>query len=137
VGIGDRRFEMKTFYSPDGNPEIWDEKPDGYYTPEEFEALPEPRPQPKPPAPQPTPTPEQQRAARIVKIMVRLNALSAEMLPKDYTVINALCGDAEARAIVEAKREAHEAAAEPLRAELRALEAEGEDEAGPEKPGAE
>jgi hypothetical protein len=68
------------------------------------------------------PTPEERRA----EIRARLEALSDELLPKGYTVINALCGDAEARAIVEAKREAHEAAAEPLRAELRALAGEGE-----------
>lgn len=25
-----------TFYSPDGNPEIWDDKPEGYFTPEDW-----------------------------------------------------------------------------------------------------
>ena len=29
---------MTTFYSPDGNPEIWDEKPASYITVEEWEA---------------------------------------------------------------------------------------------------
>lgn len=29
---------MTTFYSPDGNPEIWDEQPEGYITVEEWEA---------------------------------------------------------------------------------------------------
>ena len=28
-----------TYFSPTGNPEIWLEKPEGYYTPEEWEAL--------------------------------------------------------------------------------------------------
>jgi len=111
---------MATYIAPDGNPEVWAEKPEGYYTPEEFEALPEPRPQPQAPGPPPEPTPEQLRAARQVAIMARLDAL-AELLPKDYTLVNAFCGDEEARAIVEAKRAAHEAAAAPLRAELRAL----------------
>ena len=41
---------MATYYSPDGNPEVWEEKPDGYYTPEEWEAL-----HPPPPPPEPTP----------------------------------------------------------------------------------
>ena len=68
------------------------------------------------PAP-PPPTQEERRA----EILARLDALSAELLPKDYTVINAFCGDAEAKAIIEAKREAHETAAAPLRAELAAL----------------
>lgn len=30
---------MATFYSPDGNPEVWEIKPDGYYTPAEWAAL--------------------------------------------------------------------------------------------------
>lgn len=34
---------MPTFYSPNGNPEMWGEKPDGYFTPEEWKVL-HPRP---------------------------------------------------------------------------------------------
>ena len=30
---------MATFFSPHGNPEVWDTCPDGYYTPEEWAAL--------------------------------------------------------------------------------------------------
>lgn len=30
---------MATFYNPEGNAEVWDIKPDGYYTPEEWAAL--------------------------------------------------------------------------------------------------
>ena len=30
---------MSTFYSPDGNPEVWEASPDDYYTPEEWAAL--------------------------------------------------------------------------------------------------
>lgn len=36
---------MATFYSPDGNPEVWTNKPDGYFTLEEWAAL---HPAPKP-----------------------------------------------------------------------------------------
>lgn len=36
---------MATFYSPDGNPEVWLSRPDGYYTPEEWAAL-HPPPEP-------------------------------------------------------------------------------------------
>jgi len=39
----------KTYYSPDGNPEVWDTKPDGYYTVEEWQGL-----HPTPPPPPPT-----------------------------------------------------------------------------------
>jgi hypothetical protein len=30
---------MATYYNPDGNPEVWDTKPDGYFTPEEWAEL--------------------------------------------------------------------------------------------------
>ena len=36
---------MAIFYSPTGNPEIWNERPDGYLTPEEWAAL-HPLPEP-------------------------------------------------------------------------------------------
>ena len=36
---------MAKFYSPDGNPELWNERPDGYLTPEEWAAL-HPLPEP-------------------------------------------------------------------------------------------
>lgn len=36
---------MATFYSPTGNPEVWNSKPDGYYTSEEWAAL-HPLPEP-------------------------------------------------------------------------------------------
>ena len=39
---------MATFYSPTGNAEVWDVKPDGYYTPAEWTAL---HPPPAPPEP--------------------------------------------------------------------------------------
>ena len=39
---------MSTFFSPDGNPEVWEEKPDGYYTVDEWHAA-HPAPAPEPP----------------------------------------------------------------------------------------
>ena len=36
---------MATFFSPTGNPEVWDKKPDGYFTPAEWAAA---HPAPKP-----------------------------------------------------------------------------------------
>ena len=41
-----------TFYSPDGNAEIWDKKPKGYFTPEEWAAA-HPAPEPEPYVPTP------------------------------------------------------------------------------------
>jgi hypothetical protein len=37
------------YYSPDGNPEVWDKKPQGYYTESEWAEL-----HPAPPPPEPT-----------------------------------------------------------------------------------
>lgn len=36
---------MATYYNPNGNPEVWDEKPNGYFTPEEWAAM-HPAPEP-------------------------------------------------------------------------------------------
>lgn len=36
---------MATYFSPKGNPEIWEEKPEGYFTPEEWAAA-HPAPEP-------------------------------------------------------------------------------------------
>lgn len=47
---------MLTFYSPSGNPEVWDVKPDGYLTPEEWAAA--------HPVVMPEPTLEELKAAK-------------------------------------------------------------------------
>ena len=39
---------MSTYYSPTGNPEVWEEKPDGYFTVEEWQEM-HPVPTPAPP----------------------------------------------------------------------------------------
>lgn len=49
---------MATFYSPDGNSEVWEEKPDGYYTPNEWAAL----------HPPPAPTFDELKAAKYAEI---------------------------------------------------------------------
>ena len=51
---------MAKFYSPSGNFEVWDTKPDGYYTEEEWAAL---HPAPEPPEP----TTEEKRQALIMQ----------------------------------------------------------------------
>ena len=58
-----------TYYSPDGNPEIWETKPDGYFTPEEWqEAHPAPEPEPL--------TPEEQLEAFTAAIQAHLDAFA-------------------------------------------------------------
>ena len=58
---------MATYYSPAGNPEVWNEKPAGYFTPEEWEAA----------FPSPPPTPEELAADRKSAILARLAAIDA------------------------------------------------------------
>lgn len=54
---------MATFYSPDGNPEVWDSKPKGYYTPEEWSAL----------HPPPAPTLEEERESKLSELAFSFN----------------------------------------------------------------
>jgi hypothetical protein len=58
---------VAVFFSPGGNPEIWDEKPDGYFTPSEWWAA-------HPPV-IPEPDPEAERLARIAEIKAELDSL--------------------------------------------------------------
>ena len=58
-----------TYYSPDGNPEIWETKPDGYFTPQEWRAA-HPAPEPEPP------TPEEQLEAFTAAIQAHLDAFA-------------------------------------------------------------
>ena len=55
---------MATFYSPNGNPEVWARKPDGYYTPEEWAAL----------HPPPKPTLEEVRESKLSELACSFNA---------------------------------------------------------------
>lgn len=57
-------MDMPTFYSPDGNPEVWQKKPDGYYTPEEWAAL----------HPAPSPTLEELRESKLSELAYSFNA---------------------------------------------------------------
>lgn len=50
---------MAIFYSPNGNPEVWTIKPDGYYTPAEWAAL----------YPPPTPTLEELRENKMTEML--------------------------------------------------------------------
>jgi hypothetical protein len=57
----------QTYYSPDGNPEVWDTKPDGYFTPEEWAEL-------HPPVPY-VPTKEEKLAALDADYMAQKSEL--------------------------------------------------------------
>jgi hypothetical protein len=72
---------MPTYFSPSGNPEVWEEKPDDYFTPEEWEA------QHPPPEPEP-PTPEEQLTAAERAVAAYLNRKVRE--EKGYDNVDAL-----------------------------------------------
>ena len=76
---------MPTYYSPTGNPEVWEEKPDGYYTPEEWQAA--------HPAPQPEPlTPEEQQAAMLAEFTETIqHRLDAFAQTRGYDNIMSAC----------------------------------------------
>lgn len=55
---------MATFYSPNGNPEVWQTKPEGYFTPAEWAAL----------HPAPLPTLEEVRESKLSELAYSFNA---------------------------------------------------------------
>lgn len=64
---------MPTFYSPSGNAEVWETKPKGYMTPEEWQAV----------HPTPDPTPEdlaEQRKQEILMELDRIDRASSRSL---------------------------------------------------------
>lgn len=61
---------MPIYFSPTGNPEIWKDKPSGYYTPEEWEK------KNAPPLPVP-PTLTEAKTAKIAEIMTEYSAAFA------------------------------------------------------------
>lgn len=61
-----------TYFSPQGNPEVWEGKPDGYFTPEEWQ-LAHPAPQPEPP------TLPEALAAKLAEVMAGYKAAFVEM----------------------------------------------------------
>jgi hypothetical protein len=84
---------MGRFYSPTGNYEVWDEKPDGYFTLEEWKAL---HPDPEPPEP----TKEEKLAA----LDSQYNADKAELLAAYQTAL--VYGDTETMDSLKADLEA-------------------------------
>ena len=98
---------MGIFFSPEGNPEIWDSKPDGYYTPEEWESY-----FPPPPGP----SPDAASAARKTEIRFLLMQLDGKYLTP-RVLARAHAEDTFALSQIEE----HELQAAPLRAELAEL----------------
>lgn len=68
---------MPDFYSPDGNPEIWAQKPKGYFTPEEWFAA---HPQPEPPEPDI----DELKAAKIAEILA-ISAVKMAKIEEGYS----------------------------------------------------
>lgn len=81
---------MPKFYSPNGNFEVWAEKPDGYYTEEEWTKL-------HPPAPAPEPTKEEQ----IAMLDAQYEADKAEIM--SYFAQAVFAGDEEEQAELRAE----------------------------------
>ena len=107
---------MPTFYSPAGNPEVWEEKPAGYMTPEEWQAA--------HPAPEPTPpTPEEQTEQRRQEILAELDRIDRASARSLRAIIAAQNVGSEPAQDDVLKLAEYEAQALTLREELAALNA--------------
>jgi hypothetical protein len=68
---------MPKYYNPNGNIEVWDSKPQDYYTVEEWEKM---HPTPLPPAP----TPEEEQNRKLTELDSQYNSDKA-ILMSQYT----------------------------------------------------
>ena len=107
-----------------GNAEVWDKKPDGYHTPEEWEILNAP---PEPLEPEP-PTLEEARANKLAKIMstyrkafAPIEAVYPQAEREGWSI-----QEAEAKALQTAGPEADPAEVAPVLSALVQLRARGE-----------
>ena len=107
---------MSTYISPNGNPEVWETKPKGYFTPEEWQTA--------HPAPEPTPpTPEELAEQRRMEILAELDNIDRASSRSLRAILTAqAAGQEPDKADVEMLAE-HEANAKKLRAELAGLNA--------------
>lgn len=83
---------MPVFYSPEGNPEVWEQKPDGYFTPEEWAAA--------HPDPAPVPPTEEELFQMLRTERDRRLAATDFLLMPDYPI------SGDQRAVVQAYRQA-------------------------------
>lgn len=84
---------MPKYYSPTGNFEVWEEKPDGYFTIEEWKAL---HPDPEPPEPT--------KEEKLAQLDSQYNADKAELLTAYQTA--QVYGDTETMDSLKADLEA-------------------------------
>lgn len=107
---------MPTFFSSNGNSEIWAERPAGYFTPEEWQA--------KHPAPHPaTPTQDELDGAREAEIKAELQSIDAQSGRPARAVALATVKGLEPDPEDVAKLEGLEVQAKTLREELRGITA--------------
>ena len=92
---------MAKFYSPSGNFEVWDTKPDGYYTEDEWAAL---HPAPDPPEP----TKEEKRQALIMQYQSDKQELHKQLM--DALLYDDATEQAEIRADLTALNESFDKA---------------------------
>lgn len=102
-----------TFYSPSGNPEVWAERPTGYFTLEEWQAA--------HPGPEPSPTQKEIDFAREAEIKAELQSIDAQSGRPARAVALAAVKGLEPDPEDVAKLEGLEVQAQALREELRGI----------------
>lgn len=100
---------MPNFYSPTGNYEVWDEKPEGYFTKDEWDAL-----HPAPPPPEPT------KEEKLAQLDAQYDSDKAEIMT--YYTQALFAGDEEEQADLKAEMAEIDAAYVEARAEIEAEE---------------
>jgi hypothetical protein len=102
---------MPVFFSPAGNPEVWAEKPAGYLTKEERDAL-------YPPVIDNSPPSVESQISSLLSQLAQLDAV--------YLTSRVLAGLATGDSYAQTRWEEHEAECAPLRSQLAELREEAE-----------
>lgn len=115
---------MPTFFSPDGNPEVWAERPEGYFTPEEWQVA--------HPGPASVPTQREIDSIREAEIKAELQDIDAQSgRPARAVALATVRGESPDTEDV-ARLEELEVQAQALREELRQIAARLEAQAAKE-----
>ena len=99
---------MAIYISPEGNPEVWDKKPDEYFTPEQWAAA--------HPAPESKPDPDAERLARLAEIKTELAAIDLASIRPLRAVDNGSDSVGDHQRLIELEKKAA-----VLRAEMEKL----------------
>ena len=99
---------MAIYISPEGNPEVWAEKPAGYFTPEQWAAT--------HPVPESKPDPDAERLARLTEIKTELAAIDLASIRPLRAVDNGSDSIGDHQRLIELERKAA-----ALRAEMEKL----------------